>query len=544
MKEPSPATAPSTEPPEQKHGGPPQPSEDPPTDPAAREQWEKDCEAYRQWFHYSPEGYERFQQNQQNQLQACEEIDREFSQERVPHDDPRRMRLDELRAKELTHTEGKIHPTFNNVRCVLARWNVLLWKDLFTLQKKVIWKDNRPDCSEREPRIWNDDDFDSLWTQLGQPPLNLKIRKDTLHSWINVIANENARHPVADYLVSLEWDHHRRVDHWLSDYFYVEDNEYTRAIGRLWLVAAVRRIFHPGATYQEMLVFESNQGKGKSLGLRALCPNPKWFSDSLRLGVGGKEVLEQTLGKWIVEAGEMVSRSSVEEVKGFLSRDVDEARMAFGREVVRRERQFVMAGSCNPKATGYLEDQTGNRRFQPVTCGPRVDVAGIHRDRDQLWAEAVHLEATDMSIRLDPSLYAAAAREQEKRRKQSAVEEVLEGLLADYQDCRITTKNLAEVVGGRFPIEEARDAMVRIGFEGNKPADWFGKTAKCWWRGNGTVRLEVHRSVVDNTTLQVRPLLPRKEGAAPAASKPATPAKANLVNPEALAALFGKAKGA
>jgi len=224
----------------------------------------------------------------------------------------------------------------------------------------------------------------------------------------------NRFHPVCEYLDGLDWDKKPRVHRWLAEYMGAHDTEYTRAVGRLLLVAAVRRVRKPGCKFDEMLVLQSPQGMLKSSALRVLAVRDEWFSDDLPLGVEGKIVVERTSGKWIVEAAELkgMRRAKVEQLKAFLSRQFERARLAYARLESDHPRHFVLVGTTNDER--YLQDRTGNRRFWPVTVG-QVDLEALRRDRDQLWAEAAHLEAQGASIRLDPELWEAAGREQADR---------------------------------------------------------------------------------------------------------------------------------
>jgi predicted P-loop ATPase len=244
-------------------------------------------------------------------------------------------------------------------------------------------------------------------------------------------------HPVIQWIETLPtWDQTSRLDTWLINAG-APDTAYVRSISRKALIAAVRRIRKPGCKFDTMLILENEQGKNKSSAIRILAVRDEWFSDQLPLGAGAKEVIERTAGKWIIEAAELHTRASdVEHLKVFMSAQTDgPVRLAYARFPTHRDRQFILIGTTNG-SSGYLKDQTGNRRFWPVAIGT-FDLEALRRDREQLWAEAVAREAAGESIQLEEELWPAAAVEQEKRRESDDWEDVILEQL-DIDDPRVT----------------------------------------------------------------------------------------------------------
>lgn len=256
--------------------------------------------------------------------------------------------------------------------------------------------------------------------------------KDWFADFIADAARRNRRHPVREFLDGLTWDKTPRLDGWMTTFLGVKNTDYTRAIGTLVLVAAVRRIRKPGCKFDEMLVLEGEQGSLKSTALKVLAVVEDWFSDDLPLNAKSQQFIEQTVGKWIVEAGELkgMRKGDIESLKSCLSRSLDRARMAYGRLAIERPRQFVIIGTTNSER--YLKDSTGNRRFWPVRVG-EVRLAELRRDREQLWAEAAAREAAGVSIRLDPALYDAARAAQEERRVEDPWVQVIDDILGDLE---------------------------------------------------------------------------------------------------------------
>jgi hypothetical protein len=226
---------------------------------------------------------------------------------------------------------------------------------------------------------------------------------------------ENQFDPVCDYLDGLQWDRTPRLNTWLTHYMGAPDTELNRAIGRLTLVAAVRRAYEPGAKFDQIVVFESVEGKGKSTAVEILA-GPDNFSDQHIMGVPGREQQEAMTGVWLYEIADLtgMKKADVESVKAFASRKVDRARPAYGRFRVDRPRRTIFFATTNDNE--YLKSETGNRRFWPVVTS-QIDLAALRRDRDQLWAEAAVCEARGDSIALPERLWKAAGEEQDRRKE-------------------------------------------------------------------------------------------------------------------------------
>jgi predicted P-loop ATPase len=244
-----------------------------------------------------------------------------------------------------------------------------------------------------------------------------------------------------------------------------------------------------------MLVFESNQGAGKSTAVQILAGSPDHFTDALPLGASSQETIELTRGAWIVECAELngISRREIELIKANLSRHTDRARAAYGRIVEKVPRQWVVVGTTNEDK--YLKDETGNRRFWPVKVAVTgaVDLDGLSRDRDQLFAEAACLEARREDITLPGELWLDAQAAQEQRKHENPFVDRLEPELAQFESGVVHPSEIYRFLGlpselHQSQIERVNKAIASLGWP-KKQKKWNGKNQRLFVKENGATEL-------------------------------------------------------
>lgn len=290
--------------------------------------------------------------------------------------------------------KGAIVRCVENIVSVLTydqRWRGIIAKNEFTgtteMRRSPPWHpDDAP--SVVSPGEWTEQDTIRLQAWLGRY-LAFRPTRQMVDDAVSIVAARSGFHPIREYLSGLKWDGKPRLDRWLTDHFGVTHNEYSKMVGKCSLISAVARVFEPGCLAKYVLILEGPQDLGKSRSIRALA-GAEWFKDTPP-DLSSKDGRIALRGVWIYELAELdgLNRHDAATIKAYISSPTDNFRPPYERREITAKRQNIFIGTVNSVARGYLKDETGGVRFWPVLV-TKADAEGLARERDQLWAEAVH----------------------------------------------------------------------------------------------------------------------------------------------------------
>lgn len=363
-----------------------------------------------------------------------------------------RAELTHWRTKLSRKNNGELEPSERNVYLILT--NDDAWQGVVgfsELSSRIVKRKDPPYPKGGVYHInseWRDDDVirTKIWMD---EHYGINARTDAIINAVDLAARDNAFHPIREYLTSLTWDGHYRLDSWLTRLLGVEQTEYSRLVGCKFMIGAVARIMEYPCKNDCVLILEGLQGAGKSTALSVL--GGEWYSDT-HFALGDKDGYQQMQGVWICELAELDSFNKAESTraKQFFASEVDRYRPSYGRLVQEYPRQCVFAGSTNQD--NYFTDTTGNRRYWPVRCGT-IDMDRLRAERDQLWAEAMHRYREGEPWHVLPGELHLFEQQQEDRFMSDAWEDHVLGWLDDPERRTVKDFSMSEIFQGALRIE-------------------------------------------------------------------------------------------
>ncbi len=323
--------------------------------------------------------------------------------------------------------DGRPVPSMHNARIAITALGITCGRDTFHNKTLFGYRDDKVRHELQSILGEISDDGIIALRQLMSDRFGFDLTDKHTRDAVVSLALENCFNPVCDMIdkAEAEWDGVKRLDRMAAEYFNCDDTALNSAFMRKMIIGLIKRAREPGCKFDTIVVLESKEGFNKSTAWRVLAGEEN-FSDERILGKEAREVQEQLSGIWIHENADLagLKKTDVESVKAYASRMFDIARAAFGHFVTKQPRHSIEVGTTN--ADTYLQSQTGNRRFWPMTVTKPIDIEKLKRDREQLIGEAAKYQSGGESVVLDESLWMDAGVEQEKRQVKDPWEDTLE----------------------------------------------------------------------------------------------------------------------
>lgn len=230
------------------------------------------------------------------------------------------------------------------------------------------------------------------------------------------LAKRQSFSPVAEYLKNIA--KHFQADSELLDslaFKYLGAESPLHAVYiRKTLISAVARALRPGCKVDTVCILSGLQGVGKSSFWKILAGEDN-FDDSVG-SVSDKDERLKLHKSWMIEWAELETvfkRKDVSAVKAFITTQRDQLRPPYGRTVLEFDRPSIIVGTTN--FDNFLSDSTGNRRFWVIPiAADAVPLDDLAKERDRIWAAAVHAYLSGEHWGLPASMRAEAAADAEQ----------------------------------------------------------------------------------------------------------------------------------
>ncbi|BED92587.1 MAG: hypothetical protein RsTaC01_0376 [Candidatus Paraimprobicoccus trichonymphae] len=243
------------------------------------------------------------------------------------------------------------------------------------------------DSKENQETLTNDLPI-ILFNELKDKISGCNVERVT--NFLSVISGRNRYNPVLEMLKKHKWDKRDRI-YELYEILNISDTDsLSRVLIFKWLCQAISMakndIKNPYGA-DGILVLQGKQGIGKTTFVRKIAIISKFCKLGQYIDPRDKDTLRRCVSAWIIELGEIETtfKSDLERLKSFITSEIDEYRLPYGRCDQVLARRSVMVGTCN--SDRFLIDPTGSRRFWTVPI-EKIDLKRLEKFNSlQLWLQ-------------------------------------------------------------------------------------------------------------------------------------------------------------